>query len=156
MPLPMPCVEKSTPFMQFKVVAVSKNATKNIILKIMWECFRAQYIQKPIVVQVVLSIVNHLFEVETDFTTKCDQTTNINTIDKFKTALVLPLKYWYYSKSIHISCCYLRNNLNCEIWSRKIVLQMITPFKKCQLVVKYLFITCGWPTNFCQPVKINS
>lgn len=39
----------------------------------MWECFRAQYIQKPIVVQVVLSIVNHLFEVETDFTTKCDQ-----------------------------------------------------------------------------------
>lgn len=34
-PLPMPCVEKSTPFMQFKVVAVSKYATKNIILKIM-------------------------------------------------------------------------------------------------------------------------
>lgn len=78
--------------MQFKVVAVSKYATKNIILKIMWECFRAQYIQKPIVVQVVLSIVNHLFEVETDFTTKCDQTTNINTIDKIQNCAGTSLK----------------------------------------------------------------
>ena len=60
-PLPMPCVENRRPFMQLIEVAVSrKYATENLKFKIMWKCFRAQYTQKLFVVQVVLSIVNHI------------------------------------------------------------------------------------------------